>query len=45
MIEIYILLFVLVFVLAYELQRHIPDSACHGDCEQGRRCTCVKPEE
>lgn len=37
-----LLLFILSFVGAYFLVKRLPDSACTGDCRQGRDCNCVK---
>lgn len=37
---VYIFLACVVGLVFYYMIRYSPDSACHGDCNQGRNCTC-----
>jgi hypothetical protein len=44
-VALYIILFVIIAVIAIDIQQFIPESSCTGDCDQGRRCTCVNSKE
>lgn len=36
----YVFVACVIGVFFYYLIKNSPDSACHGDCNQGRNCTC-----
>lgn len=39
-IAAFIALFVMMGMVIYFINKAIPDSKCHGNCNQGRNCNC-----
>lgn len=40
-----ILVILAVFGIVYFVDKHTPASACHGNCNQGRNCTCKEKKD
>jgi hypothetical protein len=41
----FLLLTIIAVAIVISINRRLPPSACHGDCNQGRNCTCREKKD